>query len=80
MTDPTDTGSVEALITEFESLASVAAIDPRRSVLRVAFHRDGKEVEGVLAPDGELAIRTALMMLARLDTIRAGDKIEISEL
>jgi hypothetical protein len=78
--DTTDTASVVAPRTGLESLVSVAAIDPRWRVLRVAFHRDGKEVEGVLATDGEFAIRTALMMLARLDTIQPGDKIEISEL
>jgi hypothetical protein len=80
MMDTTDTASVVAPTTGLETLVSVAAIDPRWRVLRVAFHRDGKEVEGVFATDGEFAIRTALMMLARLDTIRPGDKIEISEL
>ncbi len=47
--------------------------------LRVAFERAGRERDSVLAPTGERALKVALLMLAKLDDLRDGDMLLVTE-
>jgi hypothetical protein len=47
--------------------------------LVVAFHRGGEEVESQVAPTGERALKIGLLMLARLDDLRDGDRMTVTE-
>ncbi len=47
--------------------------------LTVAFHRGGEEVESEVARTGERALKVGLLMLARLDDLRDGDKLTVAE-
>ncbi len=47
--------------------------------LRVAFERNGRERDSQVAPTGERALKLALLMLAKLDDLRDGDVLLVSE-
>jgi hypothetical protein len=47
--------------------------------IRVAFERNGREINSEIAPTGERALKAALLMLARLDDLRDGDRLTASE-
>jgi hypothetical protein len=51
----------------------------RTAGLSVAFCRDGEDVEVQIAATGERALKTALLMLAKLDYLRDGDKLTVAE-
>jgi hypothetical protein len=50
-----------------------------KSGLRVTFHRDGEEIESETASTGERALKTGLLMLARLDDLQAGDRLTVED-
>jgi hypothetical protein len=47
-------------------------------LLLVRFESDGEEPEACLASNGERALRLGLLMLARRDALRAGDRLTVS--
>jgi hypothetical protein len=47
--------------------------------LRVAFERNGRERDSQVAPTGERALKVALLMLAKLDDLRDGDVLLVTE-
>jgi hypothetical protein len=47
--------------------------------IRVAFERDGREIDSATAPTGERALKVGILMLARLDDLRDGDKLTVTE-
>jgi hypothetical protein len=47
--------------------------------LRVAFERAGRERDSQVAPTGERALKTAVVMLAKLDDLRDGDMLLVTE-
>jgi hypothetical protein len=47
--------------------------------LRVAFERNGRERDSQVAPTGDRALKVALLMLAKLDDLRDGDMLLITE-
>jgi hypothetical protein len=50
-----------------------------RPGLRVTFERDGQEHDSQVAPTGTRALKIALLMLAKLDDLRDGDKLTVTE-
>jgi len=50
-----------------------------RAGLLVIFSRDGREVESDLAPTGDRALKSAVLMLARLDHLQDGDQLTVRE-
>jgi hypothetical protein len=44
--------------------------------IRVTFERGGREIESATAP-GERALKNALLMLAKLDDLRDGDRMTV---
>jgi hypothetical protein len=56
----------------------VARIHPQVG-LRVAFERNGRERDSQVAPTGERALKVALLMLAKLDDLRDGDMLLVTE-
>jgi hypothetical protein len=46
----------------------------------VIFERDGREMDAAIAQTGELALKAAVLMLSRLDTLRDGDKLTCTEM
>jgi hypothetical protein len=46
---------------------------------RVAFERNGRERDSQVAPTGERALKLALLMLAKLDDLRDGDMLIVTE-
>jgi hypothetical protein len=57
----------------------VARIHPRLHGFHVVFERDGQELDAEVTPTGERAVKAALMMLARLDALRDGDRLTCIE-
>lgn len=49
-------------------------------MLRIAFERDGREFDAVVAPDGIQGLRIASLMLARLNEVQAGDRLTVTEM
>jgi hypothetical protein len=47
--------------------------------LRVAFERNGRERDSQVAPTGERALKIAVVMLAKLDDLRDGDLLLVTE-
>jgi hypothetical protein len=47
--------------------------------IRVTFERGGREIDGATAPTGERALKSALLMLAKLDDLRDGDRLTVAE-
>ena len=47
--------------------------------LRVAFERGGRERDSQVAATGERALKAALLMLAKLDDLRDGDILMVTE-
>jgi hypothetical protein len=47
--------------------------------LVVTFTRAGEEVDHVVAPTGERALKTAIVMLAKLDELQNGDRLVVTE-
>jgi hypothetical protein len=45
----------------------------------IAFERDGRERDSRVAPTGRQALSLALLMLAKLDDLRAGDRLTVEE-
>jgi hypothetical protein len=45
--------------------------------IRVTFERGGREIESATAPTGERALKSALLMLAKLDDLRDGDRMTV---
>jgi hypothetical protein len=45
--------------------------------LRVTFYRGGEEIESEVGSTGERALKIALLILARLDDLRDGDKLTV---
>ncbi len=56
----------------------VGRIQPNTG-LRVAFERAGRERDSTLAPTGERALKAAITMLAKLDELRDGDMLMVTE-
>jgi hypothetical protein len=56
----------------------VACLHPQVG-LRVAFERNGRERDSQVAPTGERALKVALLMLAKLDDLRDGDMLLVTE-
>jgi hypothetical protein len=56
----------------------VARIHPQVG-LRVAFERNGRERDSQVAPTGERALKLAITMLAKLDDLRDGDMLLVTE-
>ena len=50
-----------------------------RAGLRVAFAREGREVESEVAPTGAAAVKVALMMVVRQDHLQDGDRLTVTE-
>ena len=48
-----------------------------RAVLLVTFSRDGEEDEQQLAATGGRALKVAMLMLARQDALRVGDRLTV---
>jgi hypothetical protein len=48
--------------------------------LRVAFGRAGRERDSQVAPTGERALKVAVVMLAKLDDLRDGDMLLVTEI
>ncbi len=46
--------------------------------LRVAFHRDGAEIDHETAPAGENARDAALVIISRFDELQDGDKLTVT--
>jgi hypothetical protein len=44
--------------------------------LVVRFHRDGREIESERASSGERALKIGLLVLARLDDLQVGDRLD----
>jgi hypothetical protein len=51
----------------------------RGAGLTVAFYRDGDEVEMAFAATGRDALKAALLMIARLDDLQDGDRLQVTE-
>jgi hypothetical protein len=51
----------------------------RRSGFVIAFQREGDEVEVAFAATGEDALKTALLMLAKLGSLQHGDRLTVDE-
>jgi hypothetical protein len=47
--------------------------------IRVTFERAGREIDSATAPTGERALKVGILMLARLDDLRDGDKLTVTE-
>jgi hypothetical protein len=47
--------------------------------LRVAFERNGRERDSAVTPTGERALKAAVLMLAKLDDLRDGDMLIVTE-
>jgi hypothetical protein len=47
--------------------------------IRVTLERAGCEIDSVTAPTGERALKVGILMLARLDDLRDGDRLTVSE-
>ena len=47
--------------------------------IRVTFERAGREIDSATAPTGERALKAGILMLARLDDLRDGDRLTVSE-
>jgi len=47
--------------------------------LAVRFSRGGREIEAEQASSGERALKVALLMLARLDYLEPGDRLDVTE-
>jgi hypothetical protein len=47
--------------------------------LRVAFERTGRELDSQIAATGERALKAAVVMLAKLDDLRDGDMLLVTE-
>jgi hypothetical protein len=47
--------------------------------LTVTFWRDGEEHDSAVAPTGERALKLGLLLLARLDDLRDGDRLAVTE-
>lgn len=45
------------------------------SALRLSFHRDGREIDRRIAPDGLRAVRLAMQLIAIRDQLIDGDKL-----
>jgi hypothetical protein len=56
----------------------VARIRPQAG-FRVAFERGGRERDSQVAPTPERALKVALLMLAKLDDLRDGDMLIVTE-
>jgi len=56
----------------------VARIQPQVGI-RVRFERNNRRHDEEVAPTGERALKAALLMLARLDDLRDGDKLIVVE-
>jgi hypothetical protein len=50
---------------------------PEGRALAVTFHRDGEEVEQLIAADGYRAVSTGMRLLALRDRLFPGDKLTI---
>jgi hypothetical protein len=46
---------------------------------RVTLSRNQREIEHEIAPTGERALKVALLMLAKLDALQHGDRLECTE-
>jgi hypothetical protein len=81
-----------ALVTAYELAARAPATDAHhrgRALMvarirsqvgfRVAFERNGRERDSQVAPTGERALKLALLMLAKLDDLRDGDMLLVTE-
>jgi len=55
----------------------VARTRTEPGLLLVTFETDGEEPEQELAQTGERALKTALLMIARRDSLRHGDKLTV---
>jgi hypothetical protein len=51
----------------------------RTAGLSVSFWRDGEEIEIAIAATGRDALKAALLMLARLDELQDGDRLQVTE-
>ena len=47
--------------------------------IRVTFEREGREIDSATAPTGERALKSAVLMLAKLDDLRDGDRMTVRE-
>jgi hypothetical protein len=47
--------------------------------IHVTFERGGREIDSATAPTGERALKSALLMLAKLDDLRDGDRLTVNE-
>jgi hypothetical protein len=52
---------------------------PASACIRVTFERGGREIDAATAPTGERALKSAVLMLAKLDDLRDGDRMTVSE-
>jgi hypothetical protein len=52
---------------------------PASAGIRVTFKRDGQEIETRTAPTGERALKIAILILARFDDLRDGDRLTCIE-
>jgi hypothetical protein len=57
----------------------VARIHPRLHGFHVVFERDGQELDAEVAPTAERAVKTALMMIVRLEALQDGDRLTCTE-
>jgi hypothetical protein len=55
-----------------------ARIQPHAGI-RVRFERNNRRHDEEVAPTGERALKVALLMLARLDDLRDGDRLVVTE-
>jgi hypothetical protein len=56
-----------------------AHVQPTLYSFHVVLERDGREVDAVTAPTGERALKNALLMLAKLDQLKHGDRLTCTE-
>ena len=47
--------------------------------IRVTFERGGREIDSATATTGERALKVGILMLAKLDDLRDGDKLMVTE-
>jgi hypothetical protein len=52
---------------------------PATAGIHVTFERGGREIDSATAPTGERALKSALLMLAKLDDLRDGDRLTVNE-
>jgi len=45
----------------------------------VTIFRDGEVLDARVAPTGERALKTSILMLAELDELRGGDRLTVTE-